>query len=511
MTADKTGVPTTPQTEEKLSVPRGPNYWFRHIGREEFPVFRQSVLSVARVLSQVKSSSTEMAKAVAMDPLLTVRVLRTANSAFYSAGIQKISTVQRAVVVVGYDALRHLCAALRFVEECFSGIRLKSIQSHVRLSYHQALLAQWFAETIRDGAPEEVYCAGLLADIGLIHLLGVLPVSSIVALHKNLERHGLASQEEVEQKVLGFAARTVTAKMAADWKLGDLLEKVARKRDTGNLRVKCVCLARDLTRALAEDAEGKGVLAVRERVGDELKISQMNMRRMMDAAAQWTHRWGQAYGLDGEDLVMFGEEGVRTVDAEHAQAMTSPGASPEESPRPAAVARKPDATRQLEIMDAIHALLMDASRRNSRALWDLVAQGLRQGAGLDRVALMRVVSGGRFLEVKELYGDFDPGLKGLMVPLATYRNLFAYCLERPDPIWVHDGSPEEIKSLVGPEVMQFFGSRDFVLGRIMGREGPVGLIGADCHETGRSLDEESMQGFLRLWRCASVAMEQLGI
>ncbi|SHF45561.1 HD-like signal output (HDOD) domain, no enzymatic activity [Desulfacinum infernum DSM 9756] len=513
MPASTTGMSPNTQNDSNSQTYKGPNYWFRQIGRQEFPVFRQTVLSVARVLSQIKSSSTEMAQAVARDPFLAVRVVRMANSAFYSAGIQRVSSVHRAVIVVGFDALRHLCASVDFVEDSFRGIRLKSIQRHVLLSYHQALLAQWFAESIRDGAPEEVYSAGLLADIGLIHLLGMIPVSSVLALSTNLERHGLESQEDVERQVLGFASRFVTAKMASDWKLGDLLEKVARDHDVGDPRVKCVRYARALTRALAQDPEGRSVLAAREAIGDELKMSQMSLRRMIDAAARWARRWGCDYGLDEEELALFSSEGAAAAEPEAEPEIPLLEILSEEQGSSHAVpaAREPDDSRQLEIIDAIHALLMDRNRRNSQELWDLVADGMRNGAGFDRVAVMRLASGGRFLEVRGLYGDFDPGLEGLMVPVTSYRNLFTYCLDCPEPLWVRDESPDEIRNLLGPEVLQFFGSRDFILARVMGRGGPVGLIGADRRETDRTLDEEALRGFRRFWRCASVAVEVLEI
>ncbi len=174
----ESGKPMSPGMGEGTAI-RGVNYWVRIAGREELPVLRPTVMTIARIFSQVAASSSAMADAVARDPFMTARLVRMANSAYYNPGLKKVSAVPRAVVVVGFDAVRHLCVSARFVEETYGGERLQEILHRVVLSYKQALVAQWMGETLRDAVPEELYSAGLLLDLGLLSLLCVVPPETV--------------------------------------------------------------------------------------------------------------------------------------------------------------------------------------------------------------------------------------------------------------------------------------------------------------------------------------------
>ena len=68
-----------------------------------------------RILEAVKkenTSSDELSKIITADPALTYKVLRAANSPIYAIP-SKVDTIQRAITVLGFNALKNI--ALSFV------------------------------------------------------------------------------------------------------------------------------------------------------------------------------------------------------------------------------------------------------------------------------------------------------------------------------------------------------------------------------------------------------------
>ncbi|MDY6908548.1 MAG: HDOD domain-containing protein, partial [Thermodesulfobacteriota bacterium] len=144
----------------------GPHYWIRVIAGREMPVFATTVRRVAAVTSRVWSSSGEAARVIAMDPVMTARVIRMANSAYYNPGLRSVGVLSRAVAVIGFDALRQLCRATEVVEQVCEGFRRRQIERETARSFLGAVFAQRLAESRYEEYPEEVFTAALLSRLG---------------------------------------------------------------------------------------------------------------------------------------------------------------------------------------------------------------------------------------------------------------------------------------------------------------------------------------------------------
>ncbi len=483
---------------------RGVNYWARVVGREELPVLRPTVMTIARIFSQAGAPSSAMADAVARDPFMTARLLRMANSAYYNPGLKKVSAIPRAVVVVGFDAVRHLCVSARFVEETYGGERLQEILRRVVSSYQQALLAQWLGETLRDPAPEDLYAAGLLLDVGLLALLCVVPPETVSAFREKSALCALHEMPSAEKEVFGIESRRLTARLAEEWTLGETVKRAAQEREDPDLRIQCVRMGAALTAASVRGRETEERAAALEVASERLKISESVLLRLLETAEKRARDFSLELPLAPESLLETkerpAESEFQSVKGEDTVAphISEPSASKDEPSRSA------DAARQLELLDDICAYLLDEKRGHIHGLLERSALALMDGAGLDQVIFLRLTPDGRFLEVKELYGAFDGRLRGLLIPVSSYANAFAHVLSGPPWLWVHEKSPPSVKVLVTPEVLQFFPSREFFVGRVGLPPKAVGVLAGDRRSGGEPLDEEAFCAFRRLCALASL-------
>ena len=136
----------------------------------ELPTFPTIALEVMRLASDSDSSATELARIISKDPALSARILRVANSPFYGFS-RKISTVEWAIVALGFEALRETVLSLTLID-LFKGPPLKRFDPRKfwKHSVDTAAAARSLAREVKYRLPGEAYAVGLLHDVGTLVL-----------------------------------------------------------------------------------------------------------------------------------------------------------------------------------------------------------------------------------------------------------------------------------------------------------------------------------------------------
>ena len=127
-------------------------------------------LRLFELIHSPSSGAKEISAVVNIDPNLTARLLRIANSCFYSFS-RKIDTVSRAVTVIGNAELYQLVLSISAVKT-FNTIpnELVKMETFWRHSVYTGLLARALAVRANVLHPERLFVAGLMHDIGSIIL-----------------------------------------------------------------------------------------------------------------------------------------------------------------------------------------------------------------------------------------------------------------------------------------------------------------------------------------------------
>ena len=129
------------------------------------------VRKLLSVMDDDRSSADDISAVLASDQALAAKVLKLVNSSFYGMSGQ-VSTISRAVVILGVSAVRNLALGLSI-----AGIMGKGRQSSLwsRFWDHSlaaATAAEHLARETGYPDPEEAFVAGLLHDVG--HLVFML-------------------------------------------------------------------------------------------------------------------------------------------------------------------------------------------------------------------------------------------------------------------------------------------------------------------------------------------------
>ena len=191
-------------------------------------------LKVTELMRSADASAKDFQSVIAIDPNLSARLLRIANSSFYSFA-SKVDTVTQAVAVIGMSDLYNLVTAVSAVKS-FSRITndLVSMDTFWRHSIMTGLIARNLAKHCSVLHGERLFVTGLLHDIGSLVLFNKLPeLSRDLMLITKGDEDALF---HAEWDTLGFTHAHVAAQLLGRWQLpATLSEAIAGHHDPASV------------------------------------------------------------------------------------------------------------------------------------------------------------------------------------------------------------------------------------------------------------------------------------
>ncbi|MED5621758.1 protein kinase domain-containing protein [Ideonella sp. BN130291] len=199
--------------------------------KSDFPAMSDSVSRIQRVANSEKESLSNLSNEILKDVALTNKLLRMVNTAhFSSAGGGTISTVSRAVALVGFAGIRNMALSLVLLEH----MQDKGHASQLKEEFLRALMAGSLANelcpTARDG--EEAFIGSMFQNLGRL-LTEYYFAEEAQQIRQQLKpapgRTEAPSEDRVSTKVLGISFEELGIGVAKSWGLPDSLQKTMRR------------------------------------------------------------------------------------------------------------------------------------------------------------------------------------------------------------------------------------------------------------------------------------------
>ena len=190
--------------------------WARIRQQGDMPGFAKAISAILGAMRGEDEREFNMTQTVLSDPVLTQKVLRLANSGMYAAFGGAVTTVSRAVMVLGSDAIGHLALGLKLIEE-LAAASPDSVPAHVEME--KAVLAGIVAQQVAGAAAsphaeEAVVCS-------MLHTLGRMMVTFYMADYwVRLQTHsGVGHESAAAPDVLGLTMEQLGQATATHWGL----------------------------------------------------------------------------------------------------------------------------------------------------------------------------------------------------------------------------------------------------------------------------------------------------
>jgi putative nucleotidyltransferase with HDIG domain len=162
---------------------------------EEIPTLSPMLQKVVDLIQNSSSDSQDVTDVISRDPSLTSKILKVSNSAYYGFS-QSVDTLERAVMVLGFNMINSLAMSVGIIKTLSSGEKTNRF-SRERLWIHSLAVGTLMKEMgIRFGRKEE---SDSLFVIGLLHDIGKVVLDQFFAedYQKALEETGCQESSEV--------------------------------------------------------------------------------------------------------------------------------------------------------------------------------------------------------------------------------------------------------------------------------------------------------------------------
>jgi putative nucleotidyltransferase with HDIG domain len=185
------------------------------------PAMPASTVRLAALIASHNYNVEDVVEIVSFDPVLTLRIIRAANSAA-TGGATPATSVKEAAMRIGSAQLLSLAAAthargIMKSELPEFGLAGGELWQH---GITTALVAELLPDYCTTPIPAETFTAALLHDIGKLNLARFLNAETLAWLHR-ARAQGNASALEAEREILNVHHGELGGMIAQHWKLPD--------------------------------------------------------------------------------------------------------------------------------------------------------------------------------------------------------------------------------------------------------------------------------------------------
>lgn len=186
---------------------------------EDIPTFSQSVIRILELTADINCPTKDLVSHITHDPILTARVLKLVNSAYFGLS-RKVTSIQQSVVYVGINTIKNLAVSVAAMgslpQSNKAGLDMSSFWLH---SLVTAVVAKLLAEknNVPSADVSTFFISALLHDIGEIIFSQVHPTiyEGVLEEAKKMER----PLHDIEQEIFGINHAGLGALLAEKWKL----------------------------------------------------------------------------------------------------------------------------------------------------------------------------------------------------------------------------------------------------------------------------------------------------
>jgi len=230
---------------------------------EKMPAFPKSVQKVVQLTSDVNASAKEIVRVIESDPVMTVKILKVINSAFYGLP-RKITSIQRAVVHIGLNTIKNLALSVAAMGVLKPTNKADfNTQDFLLHSLTTASLARILAEKlgVKSSECSDFFVAGLIHDFGKIVFAEFAPDKFKLALEKSASENISLALAEIE--FIGINHAQAGRLLAEKWELDiQLIDAIDHHHNVENnsLLKDCVYIANQISKKLQFGFAGNPVI-----------------------------------------------------------------------------------------------------------------------------------------------------------------------------------------------------------------------------------------------------------
>ena len=505
-------------------------FMLRRVSRKpDFPAVSRYISEInQKTGSREKSDASELADVILKDYALTSKLLRLVNSAVFGQYGGSISTVSRAVVILGFDQVRAAALSIAVFEHLQNGQQADALKDAACSSFLSAMLARDIIEQHPDLDPEQAFIGAMFHQLGKHLAIYYFPqeYEEIKAL---MASKG-TDEDSAVQEILGTTYTAFGTAIGEQWNLPESMVRCMKSLPDGQLKpskdsngklVEVTGLANELSEIYGtSDARelDKNLERLSNRFKDCIKLDKKALKEKVESAIEETREYANVLSVDLESADFFrnvtqhfspAEPNDETVEASPASTNET-GKQTANTDTLESVA--PPSDRKAFLVETIseltQAMLNNASAND---VLSMVVKSIYRGLGMSRVLLMIRDPKRHMMQARSGHGkDIDLLIPNFGFKIGPNQDLFNQALRKGKEFIVLDVDNEQYKNLVPAWCRDLAKPCSILLFPIMANNNCIGLIYADQQDSRAKINAEEFKLLVTLVQQASIAIQQRG-
>jgi HD-like signal output (HDOD) protein len=498
--------------------------------KSDFPALSTTMSAVNRSAASETERVAQLSNSILKDFALTNKLLKLVNSASYSQYGGTISTVSRAVVIMGFDNVRNVAITLMLFEHLQNKAQAAQLKDEILSTYFSGLLARELAAKAGLRHVEEAFICSMFHKLGRL-LTAFYFHEEYQEIQKRCKSG--ADEEQAAVQVLGISFEELGLGVAKAWHFPARLTGTLRRVSDGkagkpqNDEQKLRLLA-ELTTSMTDSMREQDPARRRARItelatqlGEGLGISETTLTNATRSAAQALAGDSGLLNFKPAQSSLYAVLREWTKPAPNTTAVETAADTIETmilettlQEAPAAKAGAP--ATPLNSQAVLAAGIQDITNTlvGSYELNDLlrmILETMYRGIGFTRVLLCVRDPAHNALRGRFGFGqDVDQLIKrGFNVSLAPTRDAFYAAISQGADIFIEDIDGEKIRDHIPAWYRKMVPARSLLLFPVMINKKPVGLFYADRDSSNHiKLQSEELSLLKTLRNQAVLAIKQ---
>ena len=367
---------TTP-SETSPSRMNSTQAWVSYLSKVELPVLANTLRQINELTDSRNSTVNELANVILNDAQLTSQVLRLSNTVFYNQTRTQVSTVSRAITLIGFDAVKSMAISSLIVDSLLKRNDRPHLLRCLARAIHAAVQARCLMPKRTEHALEEVFIGALLMNIGELAFWSCeTEQASELEERLRLEEPPV----EAQKAVLHTTFTEITRGLVDAWSLGPFIKEVVAPGKANSMASSLVRNSVEMARVSENGWSGAEMDKVLEKLSDDIGETPAAIRDQLKVNAQEATKVAVSLGIPQVTALLPGNQ----------------------ESAPDAQAPAMDSDLQLQILRELTQTL--AEKPDINEVCQLVIEGIHRAIGMQRVALLMTDRSGELLVPRKVGG-----------------------------------------------------------------------------------------------------------
>jgi eukaryotic-like serine/threonine-protein kinase len=196
--------------------------------QSDFPAMSSQIVKIQRMASSENENLNHLTNEILEDVALTNKLLRLVNSARFAHLGGDISTVSRAVSLIGFSEVRNIAMSLVLLEHMHD----KAHASQIKTGFLRAMFAGTYASELCNtpAEQEEAFIGAMFQSLGRLLCEFYFPQEAD-RIRQLLAEGKATTQEQASKRVLGLSFEELALGVADVWRLPRSMQRLMRRKE----------------------------------------------------------------------------------------------------------------------------------------------------------------------------------------------------------------------------------------------------------------------------------------